>query len=71
MSREGDPKTGTAEVEGTGSCPEAQADGVPCEGTENNCLECDRAGRPSCLCPPSKSEATPSALGSCLDRAGM
>jgi len=28
---------------GTGLCPEAQGDGVPCHGTEGECEECGRA----------------------------
>ena len=35
-----------AEIEGTGLCGEAQADGVPCVGTERKCPECDRAIKP-------------------------
>lgn len=32
-----------AEIEGTGGCAEAQADGVPCTGTRRICQECERA----------------------------
>ncbi len=28
---------------GTGLCPEAQGDGVPCEGTDGECERCGRA----------------------------
>jgi hypothetical protein len=28
---------------GPGLCPEAQGDGVPCEGTEGECERCGRA----------------------------
>lgn len=28
---------------GTGLCPEAQADGVPCQGTDGECERCGRA----------------------------
>jgi len=29
--------------EGTGRCPEAQGDGVPCRGTDGECDACGRA----------------------------
>ncbi len=35
--------TGTEPWPGTGLCPEAQGDGVPCFGTEGECERCGRA----------------------------
>ena len=37
------PSSTKEEIPGTGACPEAQADGVPCVGTDGNCPDCDRA----------------------------
>ena len=48
MSRVG--KTEAKEIPGTGACPEAQADGVPCIGTSSRCDECRRAGFNECRC---------------------
>jgi hypothetical protein len=31
---------------GTGACPEAQADGVPCEDPHRDCEVCQKARRP-------------------------
>ena len=45
---------------GTGLCPEAQGDGVPCHGTEGECEVCGRALPPA---------STPEAAGT-TDQAG-
>jgi len=38
------PETGREQTwTGTGLCPEAQGDGVPCFGTEGECERCGRA----------------------------
>ncbi|MFN7975850.1 MAG: hypothetical protein U0166_26520 [Acidobacteriota bacterium] len=39
-------------IEGTGLCPEAQADGVPCVGTATPCAACAKAGSRVCRCQP-------------------
>jgi len=36
-------KTAAQPWTGTGLCPEAQGDGVPCYGTEGECERCGRA----------------------------